>query len=58
MIKAVLRRARNEGRTDAVAETEVGHRPSDSINARPGTLSQRSTRVLKSVKTAFISASG
>jgi hypothetical protein len=42
----------NEGRTDAAAETEVGHRPSDSINARLGTLSQRSTCVLKPVKTA------
>src|SRR5262249_40418867 len=45
-------RARHAGRSDAAAETEVGYRPSHSVCSRLNALSDRSTAVLKSVKTA------
>src|SRR5262245_24002766 len=46
---------RHARREDAVAETEVGHRPSHSVRSRLGALSDCSTAVLKSVKTAYFS---
>jgi hypothetical protein len=51
--KAVLRRARGM-RDEAMPllKLKVGHRPPDSVRSRLGALSERSTVVLKSVKTA------
>ena len=51
-IKAVLRRARGmKDEEMLLLKTEVGNGSSDSIRSRLGALSERSTAVLKSVKT-------
>jgi hypothetical protein len=51
-IKAVLRRARGMRDEEMLLlKIEVGHRPPHPVRARPGAFSERSTSVLKSVKT-------